>query len=98
MLDKELKDFPEEYRNKLNIGNDMYDMVPSSDCPLGTRGRIAIYEMFAVDKDIQNIILKNPVEGEIYKTARLKGMLTMREDALIKALHGEIPMQEVYAL
>ncbi len=99
MIEKQFADLPKEYRDKLNIGDTMYQMEPSSDCPSGTRGRSAVFEMFAVDKEMQTVILKNPVEQEIYKAARQKGMLTMKEDALMKNLKdGEIPIQEVYAL
>jgi type II secretory ATPase GspE/PulE/Tfp pilus assembly ATPase PilB-like protein len=52
--------------------------------------------MFQIDRDIQELILKNPVEPELYKLCRGKGMLTLREDALMKALKGDILMQEVY--
>jgi type II secretory ATPase GspE/PulE/Tfp pilus assembly ATPase PilB-like protein len=38
----------------------------------------------------------NPTNGEIFKVARSKGMLTMREDAMIKAVGGLIPFTEVY--
>ena len=74
----------------------MYDVVPSAECPSGTRGRIAVFEMFKVDKDMQSVILKNPVNSEIYKMARSKGMLMMREDAMLKAVTGVIPFKEVY--
>lgn len=99
MIEKQFADLPKEYKDKLNIKDTMYQMEPSSDCPSGTRGRSAVFEMFAVDKEMQTVILKNPVEQEIYKVARQKGMLTMKEDALMKNLKdGEIPIQEVYAL
>ncbi len=52
--------------------------------------------MFKVDKDMISIILKNPTNSEIYKQARSKGMLTMREDAILKAMQGIIPYQEIY--
>ena len=52
--------------------------------------------MFKIDKEIQNVILKNPVDVEIYKVARSKGMLMMREDAILKAIDGIIPFREVY--
>ena len=74
----------------------MYDIVPSPECPSGTRGRIAVFEMFKVDKEMQAVILKNPVNSEIYRVARKNGMLIMREDAMIKALQGLIPFTEVY--
>lgn len=96
MLVEQFKDLPEKYRSKLNISNTMIQTVPSKTCPSGTRGRVAVFEMFAVDKDIEKIILENPTELAIQKMIREKGMLSMREDAIIKSLRGEIPMQEIY--
>lgn len=95
-IEEQLKDLPEEYKNELGIGDKMYDTVVTPECPSGTRGRIAVYEMFKVDKEMQSIILKKPEEAEIYKAARKKGMLLMREDAMHKAVNGIIPFQEVY--
>jgi type IV pilus assembly protein PilB len=93
-IEEQLKDLPEEFKPK--IGDRMYDVVPSSDCPSGTRGRIAVFEMFKVDREMQEVILKNPVNSAIYKVARSKGMLMMREDAMIKSTQGLIPFTEVY--
>lgn len=95
-IENELKDLPEKYRKEIEIKDEMYDTVPSPECPMGTRGRIAVYEMFKIDKEMQNVILKNPVESEIYRVARNNGMLTMREDAILKAINGIIPYKEVY--
>ncbi len=96
MLDKQFSDLPEEFKSKLNIGNTIYEAVPSSECPSGLRGRMALFEMFSVDKEMQDIILKKPQEQEIYKLARTRGMLSIREDAIVKALHGDIPFKEIY--
>ena len=74
----------------------MITTVPSPECPSGTRGRIAIFEMFKIDKDMQDIILKNPTSGVIFENVRKKGMLTMKEDAMLKAVTGIIPYEEVY--
>ena len=95
-IEDELKDLPEEFKQQIKIKDEMYDTVPLPECPTGTKGRIAVYEMFKVDKEMQNVILKNPVDSEIYKTARNKGMLMMREDAMLKAVDGIIPFKEVY--
>ena len=94
--EEQFKDLSGEFRKEINIGNKMYDTVPSSECPSGTRGRIAVCEMFKVDKEIQSVILKSPTNPEIYKMARQKGMLTMKEDAMLKSLEGIIPFTEVY--
>ena len=74
----------------------MYETVPSNECPSGTRGRIAIFEMFKVDEEMQSVILKNPTGKEIYKVARKNGMLMMKEDAMLKSIEGIIPFKEVY--
>lgn len=93
-IEEQLKDLPDEF--KPEIENKMYETVPSPECPSGTRGRIAIFEMFKIDKDMQEVILKNPTDLAIYKLARSKGMLMMREDAILKSLQGIIPFTEVY--
>ena len=48
--------------------------------------------------ELEHDILTNPVAENIYAVARNAGMLTMREDAIIKALAGEIPFEEVNTL
>ncbi|MFA5932302.1 MAG: GspE/PulE family protein [Candidatus Paceibacterota bacterium] len=93
-IEEQMKDLAPEFRPK--IGNEMYETIPSSDCPSGTRGRIAIFEMFKVDKEMQSVILKDPTNAAIYKLARSKGMLMMREDAMLKSVQGIIPFTEVY--
>ncbi|MDQ3076298.1 MAG: GspE/PulE family protein [bacterium] len=95
-IEDQIKDLPEEFKNRIEIKQEMYDTIPSSECPSGTRGRIAIFEMFKIDKELQAVILKNPVYDDIYQVTRKKGMLMMREDAMLKAINGVIPYTEVY--
>lgn len=99
MIEKEFADLPPEYRNEINeaiakSGN-LYEAEPSSDCPSGTRGRIAVMETIPMDKDIEALILKNASELDLVRLVRQKGMLTMKEDALLKSVRGEVPFQEV---
>ncbi|OHA83833.1 MAG: hypothetical protein A2408_00575 [Candidatus Yonathbacteria bacterium RIFOXYC1_FULL_52_10] len=96
MLDHQFADLPEEFRKEVLVGDTFYEAVPTPDCPSGTRGRMGVFEMLEIDKDIENIILKNPVEPEIWKVARAKGMTTMKEDAMHKALRGIVPFEEIY--
>jgi len=51
-----------------------------------------------MDHDIESVVLKNPVESEIYRTARAKGFLTLKEDAIMKASQGLISFEEVNKL
>jgi len=95
-IEKQMEDLPDEFKKEIGVKGQMYETVPSNECPSGTRGRIAIFEMFKIDKEMQNVILKSPTNGEIYKVARRHGMLMMREDAMLKSLEGVIPYTEVY--
>jgi type II secretory ATPase GspE/PulE/Tfp pilus assembly ATPase PilB-like protein len=95
-IEEQMKDLPEEFKKDIVYKKEMYETVPSGECPSGTRGRIAIFEMFKVDKDVQSVILKNPTNGAIYDVVRKKGMLMMKEDAMLKSLDGIIPFSEVY--
>ena len=97
-IENEVKDLPPEFRSKFPVGSTMFNVVPSPDCPNGTRGRMAVFEMFKNDKDLQRLILSKPNEQDMYQFLRTKGMLTMREDAILKALRGDVPFQEVYTL
>jgi type II secretory ATPase GspE/PulE/Tfp pilus assembly ATPase PilB-like protein len=59
---------------------------------------MAVFEMFMMDKDIEKAILTNPTETEILRIARNKGMITVKEDAIIKAFQKVIPFEEVNKL
>lgn len=98
MFDKQFADLPEEYKKNLNLEGNVYNVEPSPECPSGTRGRVAVFELFDIDKEVEAMILKDPTDIELWKIARKKGMLTMREDAIMKALRGEIAFQEVNSL
>ena len=97
-VEKQFSDLPVEYRKDLNFSDTVFEVEPTSDCPKGTKGRLAVMEVLEMEKDIENIILKNPTEIEIWKIARSKGMLTMKEDAILKAMQGQIPFEEINTL
>ncbi len=98
MIDKQFSDLPQKYLSELDFTKVVYKASGTSDCPSGTRGRIAVMEVMEMDKDVENIILKNPTEPELTKLMRTKGMLMMKEDAIIKAMHRLIPFEEVNML
>lgn len=98
MLDKQFEDLPQEYRSKIPTFENVYEAHPGPDCPNGTRGRLAVFEILRMDKDLEHVVLTNPVEEKVYAAARAKGMLTLQEDAIIKALNGLIPFEEVNTL
>ncbi len=62
---------------------------------IGYTGRIGIFEAIKTDENIEKIILQNPSEREIKKIARTQGILSMREDGLVKILNGVTSFEEV---
>ena len=97
-LDREFTDLPKEYRDALPPFKEFYHAGPTPECPNGTRGRTAVFEILRMDKKLEQVVLKEPIEEKIYAAAREGGMLTMREDAIVKALSGEIPFEEINTL
>lgn len=67
----------------------------SPDAPGGYKGRMGLYEVFSINEDIQNLILKRATSAEIQKAAVAKGMVTMRQDGYLKALAGQTTLAEV---
>ena len=98
MINKQFEDLPEEFKGSIPKGNTVLEAVATSDCPKGTHGRMAVFEVFKMDRELENIILTNPVETAIWKAVRKQGMLSMKENAIVKALNHEIPFEEVNGL
>ncbi len=95
MIEKQFSDLPTSVREKLTVPEHVYEAVPAPTCPSGTKGRTAVFELLKMDNDLEHIILTNPVEQAVYEAARAKGMLTMKDDALLKAFAGIVPFEEI---
>lgn len=98
MVEKELENIPDKYRREIEIPREIYEAAPGKDCPSGTKGRLAVFEVLDINKRIEKAILDDPTENNIMDIAREDGMIMMREDALIKAFRREIPFEEVNKL
>ena len=98
LLDREFADLPEAYRKNLPPFKQFYHAKPTAECPNGTRGRLGVFEILHMQKSLEQVVLKEPVEEKVYAAARAEGMLTMRDDAIIKALDGRIPFEEINTL
>ena len=98
MIDKQFEDLPPEFKRQLAFGKEVYEIEQTPACLNGTSGRAAVIEVFEMDKDIEAVILKDPTEPELYKVTRAKGMLSMKEDAILKAFQRIIPFEEINTL
>ncbi len=98
MLQKQFSDLPAEFKKQITFPKTVLEAKPSSICPNGTRGRMAVAEVVEMDRELERAILTNANEETMYKICRNKGMLTMKEDAMLKAFSREIPWSEVNKL
>jgi general secretion pathway protein E len=62
---------------------------------LGSLGRVGIYEMLLIDKEICSLILKRAPAGIIKDYALSRGMQTLKQDGLSKAAAGITTLEEV---
>ena len=62
---------------------------------IGYKGRLGIFEAIKTDEAIEKIIPENPSEREIKKVAKHQGILSMRQDGVVKVIHGITSLEEV---
>ena len=61
----------------------------------GFSGRIGIFEALKMTSELQEIVLRDPSEANIKKEAKRQGMITMRQDGILKVLDGVTTIEEV---
>jgi type IV pilus assembly protein PilB len=98
MIQKEFSDVPEQFRQDIPDFKEVYRMDPTPDCPAGTSGRIACFEVFDMTPELEQAILQRKPEDELRAIVREQGMLSMKEDAMIKSAKGVVPFEEVNSL
>ena len=98
MIEEELSKLPNEVLAEFKISKP-YKVWESEGCARcnqkKTKGRMAIYECLDMTTELKKIILENPTDITIGNEARRQGMLTMKQDGIIKALQGIVSMEDV---
>lgn len=97
-ISKEFADLPEQFKKDISFPKEVLGISTTPDCPKGTRGRTAVFEVLQMDKDLEAVILKGASEADVMGVSRKQGMLTMKEDAMVKSFKREIPWEEVNKL
>jgi general secretion pathway protein E len=93
--EQEISLWPENEKNSA-ISGQLYKGPGCENClDTGYLGRTGICELLAIDEDIKELITKKCGSHIIKEAAIEKGMSTLREDGLRKALAGETTLEEV---
>lgn len=86
------------YKDLPLANQNAYTLVKGKDTPKspgGYAGRIGLYEVMDINEVIQNLIVRRATSNQIEAYAVQQGMVTMRQDGMLKALQGLTTLEEV---
>ena len=98
MILKEIDDLPPVIKKDVKIPKplEIYEAQGCKQCKnTGYSGRVALYEILEMTNQLAEIILKEPTESKIQEEAHRQGMITMKQDGILKVLTGLTSMEEV---
>jgi len=92
-LPKELRD---KYESKLNESLEIYEPVGCKRCNnTGYSGRVGIFEVLKMTDSLSRLILEKPSEDKIFSEAKKQGIITMKQDGILKVLDGTTSLEEI---
>ena len=95
-FDKFLKNMPERVDKEGHREINLYEPKSCAKCQgSGYKGRVAIYELLKVSKEIEQLMNKGAGEIEIQEFAAKQGMVTMQQDGILKVISGITTIEEV---
>ena len=98
IVEKELSQIDEGVKKEMGVTTP-YMSWESKGCEAcngkGISGRVAIFEMLQMTRELGAIVSEKPNEIEIIKEAKRQKMLTLRQDGILKALKGLLSIEAV---
>ncbi len=98
IVQESFKDLPDEFKKNLPLDKPLHEAKGNAQFANGMKGRVPVFEVLTFTQPIEEAVLHSKGEEEIWKLARANGMITMKEDAIIKCINGLIPFVEINEL
>ncbi len=96
IIEKELAKLPAGAAKKYSKPYQVYRSAGCNVCKgKGVTGRIAIFEVFQMTPQLASIVSAGINEAKILEEARRQGMVTLRQDGILKALEGVVSIEDV---
>lgn len=98
MILREIENLPSDSKKEIKVVKPLmvYEPQGCKKCnSTGYMGRIALFEMMEMTPQLAEIILKEPTDANLQAEAKRQGMITMKQDGVIKVLDGVTSMAEV---
>ena len=98
MLLREIQSMPDFIQKKIK-SPDQWAVFKADGCRKcrqeGYSGRVAIFETLEMTKIMSDTVLKEPSEENIGQEAKKQGIITMKQDGILKVLQGITSIEEV---
>ncbi|MBU2595498.1 Flp pilus assembly complex ATPase component TadA [Patescibacteria group bacterium] len=94
-LDKQVEALPQDIKSKFKKPYKFYEGKGCRSCNEGYFGRIGIFEVMPMTEKLQKMTMASPTAVTLKQAATEEGMLTMKQDGLIKALEKITTIEEV---
>ncbi|OGZ47556.1 MAG: hypothetical protein A2844_02270, partial [Candidatus Ryanbacteria bacterium RIFCSPHIGHO2_01_FULL_48_80] len=96
VIKKEIELLPKQYDRPPLENIKVFDAGSCTACNnTGYKGRIGVYEAFLITDAIEKLILRNPTEAEVREVAVSQGMITLKQDGILKVLSGITSIAEL---
>ena len=99
IIEETLKDMASRVRETASQKTAPFQVWEAPGCDFckgkGTKGRMAIYESMKMTRELEDVIVKEPSEGKVRDEGKRQGMVTLRQDGILKVLDGSIGIEEV---
>ncbi|MCA9388689.1 Flp pilus assembly complex ATPase component TadA [Candidatus Berkelbacteria bacterium] len=73
----------------------LYEAQGCAECQTGYKGRMGIYEVLNMSEQISRLTIKKASTDSIDEVALKEGMVSLKQDGIIKALEGKTSLDEV---
>ncbi|PIR44364.1 hypothetical protein COV23_00215 [Candidatus Wolfebacteria bacterium CG10_big_fil_rev_8_21_14_0_10_31_9] len=98
IIKKEIDKLSQEVKNSISV-KEPYQIYHAPGCDAckgkGISGRIALFEILQMTPELEKIVNSGASEGKILEEAKRQGMISLRQDGVIKALEGYVSIEEV---
>ena len=97
VIKRALADLPEDVTKEFKVPYQIYHTKGCNTCHgRGVVGRSGIYEVFKMTRELEEIIATGKASTEkIADEAKRQGMISLRQDGIIKSLKGKFSIEEV---
>lgn len=103
LISETLEKMPEGAKEDIKDIKPPYEICesvnPNSECEecngSGYSGQVAVFEIFKMTEELGEIINKGFTEKTLWDEARRQGLITLRQDGILKVLEGVVSIEEI---